>query len=1837
MRSFKHNQRIAILNRGEPALRFLRSLKELNIERRWSLRSIAMYTDGDELEPYVRAADETIELGPAMQDGVNAYVNKEQILQHLLDHNVNAVWPGWGFLSEDADFVAMLERQNIIFVGPSSAAMRQLGDKIASKELAAECGVPMAPWSKLSADIDSDTLHQQASKIGFPLMLKASAGGGGRGIRKVDSSDDLDAALFAVRAEVERSFGQGGVLMEQCVTQARHIEVQLVGTPGKAYALGTRDCSIQRKHQKVIEECPSPNLSPALIEKLSSSACILMERANYVGVGTAEFLLQPETGMCSFLEINSRLQVEHTITEECFQIDLIQAQILIAMAEPWEAPRHHGFGHAIELRVNAERPEQDFQPSPGRIALFRPPAGRGIRVDSGVVEGSLISPHFDSMIAKIIAWAPTRKQAIARALRACRELDAVVEDGATNQAFLCDILQHPAFTEAKADTRWLDRAMKDGEVVTVGYAEEALTAAAVLEYRKLRHKDRLRFFVDVQDGMPLHYPKSDGAEFALRLRGQHTTIRVTAISEETFLIAESDRCYWVKFKVSSNNLAEMWLHTNDGQDIWHKIVYSYGSSGITIELDGYSHTIERSSGGIVASPSPAVVVRISVREGQSVSVGDRLCTLEAMKMEMGVFAQEAGVVKTILCQPNQQVPVGQPLIILTPTSEGIQQNFPFKLNTPICLQRWTDERAQPNPAQLEQHSEEEQEQMLAELNDLIQAIMLGYELPEPIFNQLELLLSSDRSFQHLQLPEKWYGLLLPLQQFASTAIVLDRNVFFNIHAEVSTPADVAFFELCRRHHEGEDAVPPALQQSLKMALSWYDSPDWGSNEEIRSALFRIAKANANNEARHQLASLIIRSLIHLHAAGLTPPPQLDEVLENVSRTARSAYPFLQDNALQAHYLFFDQPKYSAHQEVLARYLADTLEQIKELPSSASAVRASMRHISQDAQPLQVQLLKLLANTDQPHRILELLVSRCHHGAELEWVKDSTMEQHPVVLIRSRKQMTVAASCSASKLLSLIKTKLPKETQQIELFLTDSPSEKELQHILKTPISNLGLDRLVLSWLSPLGEEHHRCFEVSNQQFQESVLFRDIHPEAARRVHLNVLSNFQLERVYTHEHIYAFLGQAKHNVRDERIFVIAEIFGATSDTRSSIWAFERVFFEALRALRAMQSKRTKRSRLRWNWMLFYVHPRIDLGPDQLQRIAERLEPHTRELNLREVRLVIKARENRFKAATLILRRSGSGRLSLAWESGHQRLIPEMSPYDMRVVRAQKVGCIYPYELLHILEGHGSDEWHSDLRQGKFQEHDLNAENELVPVLRPMGGNSCGVVVGILSHCTEKYPEGLNRVWIASDPTKAMGALAEAECRRIIEALKLAKQKQLPVEWVPVSAGAMISMDSGTENLDWTARVLAEIIGFTQAGGQINLIVQGINVGAQSYWNAEATMLMHTRGTLIMTLDGSMVLTGKKALDFSGSVSAEDERGIGGAERIMGPNGQAQFIVNSMSEAYRTLFEWYRHTYCAANETQPRLAITTDPNERDISQTPYHSELTPEFSKISDLFSTATNPDRKKPFAVRSVMAAVVDQDSPPLERFQHLKDGETAAIWLAQIGGHPVTLIGIESQPILRRGRIPTDGPEQWMGGTLFPQSSRKVARAINSASGVHPVVVLANLSGFDGSPESLRRLQLEYGAEIGRAVVNFDGPIVFVVIGRYHGGAYVVFSKALNANLRALAIKGSFASVIGGAPAAAVVFPRQVRKAMHDDPRLQIANDELAQADSLSRTALREQLEQLKTALTLEKRGELAAQFDATHSVERAVDVGSLDAVIEAHELRPVLIAELEQSRTNAY
>jgi acetyl-CoA carboxylase carboxyltransferase component len=781
-------------------------------------------------------------------------------------------------------------------------------------------------------------------------------------------------------------------------------------------------------------------------------------------------------------------------------------------------------------------------------------------------------------------------------------------------------------------------------------------------------------------------------------------------------------------------------------------------------------------------------------------------------------------------------------------------------------------------------------------------------------------------------------------------------------------------------------------------------------------------------------------------------------------------------------------------------------------------------------------------------------------------------------------------------------------------------------------ARFGAERCTLSFVGPGGDVHHTF--VPTYHANRYADLHGMHPQAAERVGLGRLVNFALERLPGADDLYCFFGRSRTLAEDERFFVLADVRGQAGNgidaTAAHVAAFERAFHQAASALRALRSAHDPRRRLHWNRLAIFLGPPVALDVASMERIARRLAPATRHLGLEKVVVRARIRDRTSPAVAVepvevVVSDLTGGHMEITLRASRTAPLEPAHHYQRRVVEARRRRLVYPYEIIRMLTGRNGG------TTASFEEYDLVSRSDRPRARsvggRPHGENRAGIVFGILTTPTDKVPEGMRRVLILSDPTRDMGALAAPECDRIIAAIDLAEERRLPVDWVPISSGARIAMDSGTENLDATARVARRLVRFTERGGVVHLVVYGVNVGAQSYWDALATMLSHTRGALIMTPEASMVLTGRAALEASGSVAAEDEVALGGFERIMGPNGEAQYYAADLAAALRLLEEHHRYTYVVSGESAPRRHPTRDPVTRDVTTFPYPADLGHGFATVGDIFDDTTNPGRKRPFGMRAVMQALIDQDGGALERWRPWVGAQNAIVWDAHLGGVPISLIGIESTNVPRDGYRPLDGPPVWTGGTLFPRSSKKIARALNVASGNRPVVILANLSGFDGSPESLRSLQLEHGAEIARAVVRFDGPLFFVVVSRYHGGAYVVFSKALNPALRAVALTGSYASVIGGAPAAAVIFTREVRARAAADPTVSSWREVLRRDTTL---AARDAYERALTAATRVAETTVAAEFDAVHTVERACRVGSLEEVIEPQMLRPILVHALQ-------
>lgn len=1837
--------RIAVVNRGEAARRLIHAVRELNAERFVTagqplLQVIALHTEEDRHAPFVREADLAYCLGPASS---RPYLDFAVLARALVETGADAAWVGWGFVAEAPAFAELCDRLGVTFIGPSAEAMRKLGDKINAKLIAEKAGVPVAAWSRGPVRTLDEAL-EHARRIGYPLMLKATAGGGGRGIRAIGSDDELRETYRRTSEEAARAFGSGVVFLERRLDGARHVEVQVIAdSHGTAWALGVRDCSIQRRHQKVIEESASPLLSPTQARELKKSAERLAVAAGYCGACTVEFLYSPDDGSLAFLEVNARLQVEHPVTEATTGFDLVKAQLHVAAGGRLDGPRPAERGHAVEARLNAEDPDRDFAPAPGRIQLLRWPAGPGIRIDTGVVEGSVIPPDFDSMIAKIIAVGSDRDEALARLRRAVAETTVIVEGGATNKSFLMALLQAPEVIAATADTRWLDRARASDRLLAGQHVGIALTAAAIDGYEQAEGIERARLRSSGRGGRP-HVHHEPG-QIELKVGDMSYKVGVGRTAADCYRVRIADGADGaIEFDAELERLdAHLSRLTVNGHA--YRLVTAVHGPVHAVEVNGTTYRVGREEGGLLRAPAPALVVSVPVAPGAEVSAGDPVLVLESMKMETVLRAPFDARVRELLAAAGSQVRSGAPLARLEPTGAGGggARTQPTARPPGLMIPRQVT-----NPAPAER---------AAAALERLRSLILGFDVSgEP----------SDLVSAYLATRAAAAAADVPVQLGE-----LDLVTAFADIAELSSPhrdpgSHRSMREQFHAYLEGLDAdragTSEEFRRTLERALRYYGVTRLNPGPALEHAVFRVFLARE----RYDAGVYAVRALLTAWLADPSPVAQARGLLDRLARTLQPRTPLVADIARSAAFRWFHWPEAQAAR---AAALAGVPGELRALASMPDGPERDLRiaALAEVPQPLDGFLAERLLSqwlTREP--MLDVLARRHYGLQDMQSLRafevagrpfvacDYILEIQPsrlspttaVVTVGQFGELTAGGQLQAS-LRTQLRAAPDSHVRVADLYLNwaDAPVTAEeraaaLHEALVTSGIAEEVRRIVVGVASRQqdgqGIEYftfRRRVATGAGEFAEDELVRGVHPLVGRRLHLWRLQNFCVTRVTgpatpgpVPDDVLLYHCVAKDNPDDQRLVALAQVhqFDVARGPDGQITEIkdgQTVLAACGDAItRARQDLDPAGKRLDMNHVWLDIRPLIDVAPEDLAAWQRATVPQAAQAGIEEV--LIQGRLPRTDGTTryVVTRFSyepGEGP-AVSVEVPPTRPLAARSDYEQKVLRARRQNTVYPYELVRLLAG----------PHGEFTELDLDG-TALVPVRRPRGHNTAGIVVGIANTPTPLHPEGIQRVVLTGDPTKALGALSEPECARIIAALSLAEQMRVPVEWFAVSAGARIAMDSGTENMDWIARALRRIVEFTQARGEINIVVTGINVGAQPYWNAEATMLMHTRGVLVMTPDSAMVLTGKEALDFSGGVSAEDNFGIGGYARVMGPNGQAQYWAPNLAAARDILMSHYAHTYITPGETAPRRAPTSDPVTRDITSYP-HSHPDTGFSSVGEIFAAEANPDRKKPFDIRAVMRAVADQDHQLLERWADMTDAETAVVADARIDGWPVCLIGIESRPVNRRGFPPADGPDSFTAGTLFPLSSKKIARAINAASGNRPVVVLANLSGFDGSPESMRRLQLEHGAEIGRATVNFDGKIVFCVISRYHGGAFVVFSKALNDNMTVLAIDGSFASVIGGAPAAAVVFSRQVDIRAAADPRIVRLEALVSATAQPEKAEFASELAEARVMVRAEKLAAVAAEFDAVHSIRRAVAVGSIDAVITPGELRPAIAEHID-------
>jgi 3-methylcrotonyl-CoA carboxylase alpha subunit len=662
---YRRFRNVLIANRGEIAVRVIRTAKAMG------LRTVAVYSEADRGAMHVADADEAVLLGPARAR--DSYLNIERVIEAARKSGAEAVHPGYGFLSESAEFAQACLDAGLVFVGPTAAMITAMGSKSGSKFLMEQAGVPLVPGYHGEAQ-DEATLAKEAGKIGFPVLVKASAGGGGRGMRVVRSAAELSPAIISAKREAKAAFGDDRMLIEKYVDNPRHIEVQVIGdSHGNLLSLFERECTLQRRHQKVIEEAPSPTLGARQRDAVCAAARKAASAVNYVGAGTIEFVSDGKDVF--FIEMNTRLQVEHPVTELITGINLVEWQLRVAFGEklPLTQDQITLNGHAIEARVYAENPAKNFMPSVGRIKTWHPPqATDGLRIDDGYREGDAVSPYYDAMLAKVVAWAPTRQAAIDRLDRALQETD--VRGIITNIPFLSALVTHPAVRANAIDTGFIERELNKLTVAPApsGDLELGAAVAAVLadEQRAARHElhSPWRTFGWMPVGRRqrvFSFRRGQGAEQNVALhygRGPSTLMIGEREVAFDYSVNETGEIDLTLDGLSSRVFAvieghELYLRTRNGRFELHWID-PFG--GETEELVGEDK---------IVAPLPGTVVALLAEEGAKIEKGAPILTLEVMKMEQILRAPFAGVLRKIKCKVGDIVGEGVELAEVEPVGE----------------------------------------------------------------------------------------------------------------------------------------------------------------------------------------------------------------------------------------------------------------------------------------------------------------------------------------------------------------------------------------------------------------------------------------------------------------------------------------------------------------------------------------------------------------------------------------------------------------------------------------------------------------------------------------------------------------------------------------------------------------------------------------------------------------------------------------------------------------------------------------------------------------------------------------------------------------------------------------------------------------------------------------------------------------------------------------------------------------------------------------------------------------------------------------------------------------
>lgn len=1791
-------QRVLIPNRGEIALRLSRGLRAEGLtpvvlvpqSEAGSLWAGEITRMGGEVRVITGST-------PA-ESYQNAYLNIPRIVHEAREAGVQAVHPGYGYRSESPDFARELENAGIVLMGPSVRSMERAGDKDIAKQAFIEAGVPVVPGTRRGY-LEVNGLVGELRELGmlrgdelaFPIRLKAVAGGGGRGQRTVRSLQELRDIFPRLSAEALTGFGNGSIMAERFIPRFHHVEFQVMADRfGNVIHLGERECTLQERNQKLVEIHPAAIFErfPGLRERMAEASLNAARAMNYTGHGTVEFMVDPDSGEFFAMEVNARIQVEHRVSEAVTGFDLIREAVRVARGLPLSVGQDQvqTRGAAIEVRIKAvdtSRRDRDgnASPAPGLVEEFQVMgssdfdtlAAQGIFVETSVRAGDRVSPNADPMIAKIIVTAPDRAAAMARMAEVLSQTSLRGSQGfASDVGRQLQLVRTRAAQEASYDNRFVDE--------------------------------------------------------WTRLGGENFSVLP---NNESILIG--DRSTPIHFEVG-------------GRESVSREIRERQAEAFQALLEG------RSSEAVLRGPVADLLGQDSNLRSDLVAEGGR----------RGLWAQAeaSGELRQIaLFQNHRPQRVIFSRRVAMPTGNGVQG---YSERPVVYDIRFNAEGNAVQSVELYSQGEEG----LSRLHRLSPADSYFHTLAEGSDYQF---FANERSATPAALRLR----MIPAAAHRGVEI-RDRggNILVSLAPErvMESPSQrlLSLFDFT------SDQVPAHIRQA--------------SEAQIRQLIGAMAQTPPGSWARDEFSAALgstpislVRRLLSLSAENRSPQERqlIDEIIarREISgfwqRHQFESYRALDENTSLVRFTE-TAPDGTSFPRLMIRVHGDTGLPVSEwVPNALERLEAARRE-NPDARD---HVIQILDRHHEPSHVDEILGALNLNLDVRSMVRRSSGDAD-----NGLKRLTLVADRPGEYPDYFTFRRADNGGVRDGRFEEDTRYRNlhpMLAHFLELRrLDNFDLQRDLAhsDRFTHVYFGRNRATESLEAGADQRLFGLGIVPEAeVQRDYSGALTEIPMvEQEFVsvvramHQSLEGREGRRPHW---NRIFLNVQPILAVSDGEVAAYA-EQLAVRHQDQLRGLGLEK----------VVVKARLRDPSSPEGTRTILVRITNPTGFRFEPMIHNVVRARvaeaDGSIALREVLVRNGTYDRWRQAIDSGDSAyVIPagewapadipirSATPAEMREQQARARGATWAYripelmtelaERFRVQNGLGQARLPGSERpdapySSSFVELDLNPSSihrdprtgmidynrgELVPALtadgapRPEGHNQAGVVIGVQS---DHLGMGIaaTRIVIMGDLTHpSRGSLSANECARINAAIRYAAERGIPVDWFTASSGAEIDEVRGVEGLDATASTVREIVQNADSlGVPINVVVDDVNIGAQSYWNSLATIIHDTGGILIMTPRGSMALTGPDAWtaamrrdlhseDLPGEARRFYPQGLqslAGYEQIHGPNGEAMALAPNLAAATEMLLRHHYYTYARAGDiVSNRVFGSTDALDRDITSLPSSNGRTvgEEISLI--LSGRAGNRE--------AILDALRDQGSPaPLRwwtdaqgiRYQPGGNGLMpqrfgSLIQEMQIGGRPTMAI------------FPPVGP-------LTPADSEIIGRAIFKANGRMPVLIIGSLTGFNGDPRSMENRQLFGGATIAEAIVRHRGPITVVDMGYIVGGTFVVVSRQLNPHLRLLALEGSHAQVIGGASAAKVVFRTRIRRSADRDPRVMAASQRVARASAAERPALEQEYQRVRREVISELEQSRGAVFDQWHSVRRAQEVGAVDEVVTPAALREAII-----------